>query len=1142
MADLDNYTFVKATELVELTEVDESSYIVITDGASSKKIKAILLKGQDGETPTFQIGAVSTLIEGSDATVNMTNIDGIYTINFGIPRGESGSSGTGSGITETQLNQLSTAYTHSQSTHVQPSDIPTKTSQLTNNSGFATESYVTNAINNAQLGGGNNDIDLSIYQTIQDNTLTTTAKTIPTAINELKSGLNGIKVPTKTSELTNNSGFITTIPDEYITETELNAKGYLTSHQDISNLQPEIDDNLATTDKTVIGAINELKSIIDTLQNRITELENQQSTTIGVTGVSLSSNTLTLNVGDTNTLIATVLPTNATNKNVTWSTNNSSVASVNNGTVTAHAKGQATITVTTADGGYSASCSVTVNEVSTTVSVQGVTLSTNTLSMKVGGTTTLTANIRPTNATNQNVTWSSNSAVVSVNNGLVTANSVGQATIRVTTEDGNYSDTCIVTVSENTTTTSVIGVTLNNDTLTMNKIGGTQTLGYTITPSNATNKNVTWSTSVPTVASVNNGLVTANANGTTVITIRTTDGGYTDTCTVTVNDSSYVEGGGDDTLYVPDIASYGIRNDGTNSESTTNGLNTLFTDLYTMRKTNVKLPTGTYAINPDISLTPKSNLTLDLNSSKLKIDTNGKNGSTMIYLKEVENLTLKNGTIEGDRYDHDYSTYNENTTSHEFNVGLKLDQGARNINIDNVKFTKITGYGLAVFQGTQYCNTALDKTKMESGDYNDSGNKVVDATKIRYPQAVNITEHATLGYLQVGTLLKYQNYVFNSTRTVTVRMFNASGSLLSKVTSKMYRPIAVPSNATTAYLTFHQSDPSDYLTGDMYTLDVFHMKPPRDCNITNCTFDDNRCLGVAICGGWNIKIEGNTFKNTSKPTSDTSSPNYQHGKPGYGIDIEDGWESTQDLTIHNNVFTNNGYGDIVSLAGDNTVITHNQFSGRVAMYSRNTNYVVQNNTITNGIAMWETEKDYGFKVDHNTYNDTTIKAKCYKPYDDVYYTFTNETITNGQMQLDTSITLKNSSIDLDGTTGSRFTGSYDTCTISNFDGTDANSDYNTGIKLNNCDVSKCNFFPSKDTIMTNNTFNTFRVRLDNGTLIFTGNDVQSNPKNTSMPIVQLNGGKSATIKNNTLGSAVTVSLYRNDAKIEVITDDSGESG
>lgn len=1078
---------IKASQLAELTEVTDSNYVVVTDGATSKKVKATNLKGN--------------------------------------------------ALTSAQQQKLNIAYTHSQTAHVQSSDIPTKTSQLTNDSSFATESFVTNAINNAQLGGGNTDVDLSVYQLIQDNTLTTTAKTIPTAINELKSGLDRITVPTRTSQLTNDSGFITTIPEEYITETELNAKGYLTSHQDISNLQNKTDSGLATTNKTVIGSINELKSIIDALQNRVTELENKQSTTVSVTGVSLNNYTLTLNVGDTNTLIATVLPTNATNKNVTWSTNNSTVASVNNGTVTAHAKGQATITVTTADGGYSASCSVTVNEVSTTVSVQGVTLSTNTLSIKTGETANLTANIRPTNATNQTVTWTSNNdTVATVNNGTVTARSTGQATIRVITEDGNYSDSCIVTVSETVTTVSVTGVTLDRETLTMNTIGETSTLSYTITPSNATNQNVTWSTSVPTVASINNGIVTANANGTTVITIKTTDGGYTDTCTVTVNDPSYVEGGGDDTLYVPDIASYGISKDGTNSEATTNGLNRLFTDVNTAGKTNVQLPTGTYAINPDISLTPKSNLTLDLNNSKLKIDANGKNGSTMIYLTEVENLTLKNGTIEGDRYDHDYSTYNENTTSHEFNVGVKIDQGSRNINIDNVKFTKITGYGLATFQGTQYCNTALDKTIMESGDYNDSGNKVTDATKIRYPQAVNITEHAALGYLQVGTLLKYQNYVFNSTRMVTVRMFNASGSLLSKVTSKMYRPIAVPSNATTAYLTFHQSDPADYLAGDIYTLDVFHMKPPRDCNITNCTFDDNRCLGVAICGGWNIKIEGNTFSNTSKPTSDTSSPNYQHGKPGYGIDIEDGWESTQDLTINNNVFTNNGYGDIVSLAGDNTVITNNQFTGRVAMYSRNTNYIVQYNTIANGIAMFETEKDYGFKVDHNTYTDTTIKAKCHNPYDVDYYSFTNETITNGQMQLDTSVTLKNSTITLSGATNSRFTGSYDTCTISNFDGSDSNSDYNTGIKLNNCDVSKCNFFPSKDTIMTNNTFNTFRVRLDNGTLVFTGNEIQSNPKNAAMPIIQLNGGTSATIKNNTLGSAVTVDLYKNPAGIEVITE------
>ena len=71
--------------------------------------------------------------------------------------------------------------------------------------------------------------------------------------------------------------------------------------------------------------------------------------------------------------------------------------------------------------------------------------------------------------------------------------------------------------------------------------------------------------------------------------------------------------------------------------------------------------------------------------------------------------------------------------------------------------------------------------------------------------------------------------------------------------------------------------------------------------------------------------------------------------------------------------------------------------------------------------------------------------------------------------------------------------------------------------------------------MTNNTFNTFRVRLDNGSLVFTGNEIQSNPKNTAMPIVQLSGGTSATIKDNTLGSAVTVDLYTNPGGITVIT-------
>ena len=115
--------------------------------------------------------------------------------------------GTGEGLTNEEKQQLTDAYTHSQSPHVSVNDIPTKVSDLENDSSFVTQTEMTNAINNAQLGGGNTEVDLTNYQTIQEDTLTTTAKTIPEAINELKSDIEGITVPTKVSELNNDSNF-----------------------------------------------------------------------------------------------------------------------------------------------------------------------------------------------------------------------------------------------------------------------------------------------------------------------------------------------------------------------------------------------------------------------------------------------------------------------------------------------------------------------------------------------------------------------------------------------------------------------------------------------------------------------------------------------------------------------------------------------------------------------------------------------------------------------------------------------------------------------------------------------------------------------------------------------------------------------
>ena len=268
-----------------------------------------------------------------------------------------------------------------------------------------------------------------------------------------------------------------------------------------------------------------------------TKYSNPAPTTIAVTGVELDKNSITLNEGETETLTATVLPTNATNKNVTWTSSNNAVAKISNGVVTAVSEGTATITVTTEDGNHTATCQVTVEkEEEQTVAVTSVTLNQSEKTLKIGETLTLVPTINPENATNKNVRWtSSNSSVATISNGVVTAVAEGTATITVTTEDGNCTATCRITVEREQVveTVNVTSVRLNKTEETL-KVGETLTLIPTINPENATNKNVRWASSNNAVATISNGVVTAVTEGTATITVTTEDGNRTATCQITV--------------------------------------------------------------------------------------------------------------------------------------------------------------------------------------------------------------------------------------------------------------------------------------------------------------------------------------------------------------------------------------------------------------------------------------------------------------------------------------------------------------------------------------------------------------------------------------------------------------------------------
>ncbi|MEI8204283.1 MAG: Ig-like domain-containing protein [Bacteroidota bacterium] len=184
--------------------------------------------------------------------------------------------------------------------------------------------------------------------------------------------------------------------------------------------------------------------------------------TVSVSGVSVNPTTLNLVVGgSTAQLTPTILPANATNQNVTWSSNFSNIASVSTtGVVTPVAVGNCIITVTTADGSHTATCAVTVT--TSAVSVSSISVNPTTLALIVGGASSqLTKTILPSNATNQNVTWSSNfSNIASVSTtGVVSPVAVGNCVITVTTADGNHTATCNVTVTSNVGVSEVSGST-----------------------------------------------------------------------------------------------------------------------------------------------------------------------------------------------------------------------------------------------------------------------------------------------------------------------------------------------------------------------------------------------------------------------------------------------------------------------------------------------------------------------------------------------------------------------------------------------------------------------------------------------------------------------------------------------------------
>lgn len=270
--------------------------------------------------------------------------------------------------------------------------------------------------------------------------------------------------------------------------------------------------------------------------NGVTFKENVE--VVHPTSIELDNHTLKLNENETAQLNVTILPENTTDKSVTWETSDATIATVENGLVTAISVGDVRITVKTNDGNKTDECALIVESEAPYIPVESITLNETETTIKIGNSTQLEATINPSTATHKGIEWStSNPSIALVYDGLVTAIGEGNVVITAKAIEDNVTATCNVLCEIQ----HVESVTLNYSNMTTGKEGAITHLEATILPEDATIKNVIWSSSDETIVTVDdNGTVTPQGLGEATITVTSEEGDKTATCNFEVIDIDYV--------------------------------------------------------------------------------------------------------------------------------------------------------------------------------------------------------------------------------------------------------------------------------------------------------------------------------------------------------------------------------------------------------------------------------------------------------------------------------------------------------------------------------------------------------------------------------------------------------------------------
>ncbi|UAL46928.1 right-handed parallel beta-helix repeat-containing protein [Sutcliffiella horikoshii] len=382
--------------------------------------------------------------------------------------------------------------------------------------------------------------------------------------------------------------------------------------------------------------------------------------------------------------------------------------------------------------------------------------------------------------------------------------------------------------------------------------------------------------------------------------------------------------------YYIDLDLWTINNKGDDPLRTTIGINNALQWANANGYSRCKLPPGLYLIDRDSTIQLVNDMTLDLYGCILKKETNSYQKYTIVNIENKKNVTIVGGVIEGDKNTHDYISI---PGTHEWGTGINVSY-SKNIKIENVEIKETTGYGISV--GSKYLhNYWVYLSELESGTFDLLGNPVSNEFWVRSNKYYSLS-HETIqkqGYFMIcgngyGAYGEGQDLTKDM---VTVFLYDKENNFLGKQTRRTFECFYLknfPSGAIKFKISYRKVftniiDSTITIRSDAFSQGV---------NITNCFIHNCRTLGI-VGGGQFINIEHCEIANIGGAS------------PGYGIDIEDGYNLNQNIVIRSNYFHDNKNGDIVVISARNVLVEMNKFNGTVSFGgSRGESYVSQYNS------------------------------------------------------------------------------------------------------------------------------------------------------------------------------------------------------